>query len=169
MLIELDSLATGAQCVRDGTANCANDSGNVCCSNSCEGVGVGRGNSEVITIPNGVSDSGAGTLVMTCNLRISQEDMGVDCSQANFDDDLVQQQILTTGSPTVQITNHCAGNPNASNNAATVPEFTKTGENFICEEWNAEDSAGSLSWGIATEQPSGLLVGDGSQVAVYDD
>ena len=34
---------------------------------------------------------------------------------------------------------------------------------------NAEDSAGSLSWGIATEQPSGLLVGDGSQVATYND
>ena len=95
--------------------------------------------------------------------------MGADCSQANFDDDLVQQQTLTTGSTTVQITNHCAGNPTASNNAATVPEFTKVGENFICGDWNAEDSAGSLSWGIATEQPSGLLVGDGSQVAVYDD
>ena len=169
MLVELDSLAAGEQCVRDGTGYCPDETGNSCCSNSCEGVSVGSGNSEEITIPTGASDSGAGALVMTCNIRVSQEAAGTDCAQADFDGDLVQQQVLTTGTTTVRINNHCAGLPAAANNAASVPEFTKPGENFSCVDWAAEDSAGRLTWGIATEQPSELLVGDGSQVAIYDD
>jgi len=179
-LVELDSLNASRTCQRLGNVgwglyhpNCPDEPGNVCCTHSCEGFPgneVGSGNSEVMTVPAGTADSGAGALVMTCNIRVSQEDMDADCAQANFDDDVVAQQVLTTGATTVRMLNHCAGPATSvGNNAGTTPEFTKAGENFVCADWSVEDSAGSLTWGIATEQPTPLLPGDGSQVAIYDD
>jgi len=168
IIVGLDSLAPGAgACVQDGSGNCPGDPGDVCCSNACEGVGVGSGNSEVVTTGVNGSDSGVGAALFSCTARVTTVlGQGVDCSAADYSSEAVTTQVFTTGAATTQITNHCAG---SAAPADSVVAFAKSGEVFDCSNFNLEDHVGALATVQTAEEPSGLITGDGAQAIVLDD
>jgi|GEM_PF-2722501 hypothetical protein len=168
IIVGLDSLAPGAgACVQDGTGNCDGDPGDVCCSNACEGVGVGSGNSEVVTTGVNLGDSGVGAALLEFTTRVATvagED--IDCSAVDYSSEAYTTQVFTTGAATTQITNHCAG---TAAPADSVPAFSKSGEVFDCLNWSLEDYVGAVATVQTAEEPSGLITGDGAQAIVLDD
>jgi hypothetical protein len=159
----LDSLSLGAgACTQDGSNSCPNNPGNVCCSNRCEGVGVGSGNTAVHAIGTGAGNSGKGALVMTCDIRTkSGLPFGQDCSVVAYTG-TPQPHELTTATTTAIMINHCAGNGAP---AAVVPTLTPAvGENFSCTQWTNSAGPGTMAWILNTEEPSGLIGGDGANL-----
>jgi hypothetical protein len=167
-LESLDSLAASEpSCVQDGTFDCPNDPSSVCCSNSCEGALVGSGNAATVTTGVGGGDSGAGALLLTCNVRILQGlPIGSDCSTQDYSGSTAQVHALTTGTSASEVTQHCAGNGAPPD---VVPTFQVTGANFDCGTWSVANSAGTLVWALPTEEPTTLINGDGATAFVYVD
>jgi hypothetical protein len=165
----LDSLKAGLTCVRDGTNKCPNVPASVCCSNACEGVGVGSGNRVVSTTGvNPGTDSGAGALLLKCTQRnvTPQKTSGVNCSTENYSASTPFQQNYTTGTSTARVLKHCAGFIATGNKSDTVPLFAKTGQNFDCANWTTA-TAGGFAFALPAEQPSTLITGDGAQAGMF--
>jgi hypothetical protein len=166
----LDSLGAGLTCVQDGTHNCPDLPTSVCCSNACEGVGVGSGNPVVSATGVNSTDSGAGALLLTCTQRnvTPAGGSGVNCSTQDYSAAPAFTQVYTTGSSTAIVLNHCAGLPSsAGNNATVVPQFTKTGEDFDCTNWTLATGPGAFAFSTPAEEPSTLTPSDGSQAGVF--
>jgi hypothetical protein len=162
----LNSLAAGLTCVRDGTNMCTDLPTSVCCSNSCEGVGVGSGNPTVTAIGVNTADSGIGAMVLDCMQRSLQveETTDVNCATQDFSGAALSHQIYTTGSGAAVVTNHC---PGSGSPGSRVPRFSKTGQNFSCAAWTSASGPGTLVFAIPSEQPSSAITGDGSNVGVF--
>ncbi len=163
----LDSLVPGLTCVRDGTNMCTTAANSVCCSNACEGTGVGSGNTVVSAQGvNPAVDSGAGALILDCMQRSKQVERttGVNCATEDYSAAGLSHQFYTTGSDAAVVTNHCAG---SGAPGTRVPRFTKTGQNFSCAMWTLTSGPGSLAFAIPSEQPSDVITGDGSNVGVF--
>ncbi len=178
----LDSLKAGLTCMQTGTPfpaykpyACSNNSadnmcgpngtaGACCCSNACEGVGVGSGNP--IMTQTGVKsmDSGPGALLLTCTQKSLQGAAGVNCSTQNYSTAATGTQAYTTGTDTAIVTNHCVG---SGAPASKVPTFSKTGQNFSCANWTTPSGPSTLVFSIPTEEPTTFLTGDGSNVGVW--
>ncbi|MFQ5667983.1 MAG: hypothetical protein ACE5I7_16330 [Candidatus Binatia bacterium] len=168
VITEIDSLAPGLTCIRDGTNACPDMSSSVCCSNACEGVGVGSGNP--ITRRGGVNpevDSGPGAMLLTCMQRVVTIDFPGDCAGADFSTATLDEELYTTGDNTAQVPNHCASTPAAPPDK--VPRFTKTGENFDCSQWTMEDGPGAVAFSIPSEEGSDIIKGDGANAGVFSD
>jgi hypothetical protein len=164
----LDSLKAGLTCTMDGTNRCSPGS-TKCCSNACEGVGVGSGNSMVGAFGvNPSTDSGAGALALTCMQRsvAPNKISGVDCATQDYSMAGETVQLYTTGTNTAVVTNHCAGTL-STNNADTVPMFSKKGQNFDCTGWTTGSGPGILAFSIPTEEPTSLFPGDAAQAGLY--
>lgn len=172
VLNSLDSLASGLNCVQDGTHLCPPPAPtpSPCCSNACEGVGVGSGNSPVQTspppIPTPGKDSGPGAMLLICQQRsVPVEPIG-DCSGADFESAAVSEQYYTTGIDTSQVLNHCAG---TGAPPGRVPRLARLGTNFDCSNWTTEDGAGVLAFTIPAEEGSAAITGDGAQAGLWSD
>jgi hypothetical protein len=163
---QLDSLAPGLTCTRDGTHSCPATS-TFCCSNACEGVGVGSGNPTVRTSGVNTTDSGAGSMLLMCQERIvSVNSVGADCSTVDYSSAAVTNELYTTGTSTAKVSNHCAGSGAPSTKAVT---FAKTGEKFDCSAWTTENGAGGLAFSIPSEEGSAQFTGDGANAGVFSD
>jgi hypothetical protein len=168
VLQSLDSLDTSEpSCVQDGTFSCPNDPSSVCCSNSCEGANVGSGNLVTTMTGVGAGDSGAGAMLVTCDVKILIDlPLPSDCSAQDYSSAITQSFALTTGTATSEVNQHCAGNgavPNA------VPTFAVSGENFDCGTWANEDGTGTIAWALPSEEPTVFVTGDGANAFVYQD
>jgi hypothetical protein len=168
VLQSLDSLdSSEPSCVQDGSNSCPNDPSSVCCSNSCEGPFVGSDN--LVTTMTGVGggDSGPGSLLLTCDVRIL---IGLplpsDCSLQDYSSAPTESFALTTGTAASEVTRHCAGNAAPPN---VVPTFAVSGENFDCGTWNVEDGTGAIVWALPSEEPTDLVGGDGANAFEYQD
>ncbi len=161
----LDSLKT-PPCVQDGTHMCPSSPMNTCCSNACEGVGVGSGNPTITKTGVNSTDSGAGALLLDCTQESIQVNKitGVTCSTQDFSMAATGHQVYTTGSDTAVVLNHCAG---TGAKPGTTPMFMKTGTNLDCTNWTSATGPGVLVFSIPTEEPSSLITGDGSNVGVW--
>jgi hypothetical protein len=165
----LDTVSSlgATSCRRDGTNSCPDDPGSVCCSNSCEGVGVGSGNANTVTIGLEATDSGRGALVLTCSMRaLVGLPFGVDCSTQNYSGVPVATRVLTTGTTTAEVTLHCAGNAAPPD---VVPTLTLAGENFDCSSWASENGAGTIAFTPPAEEPTSLVGGDGANGFLFVD
>ena len=163
----LDSLNASLTCVRDGTGNCPDAPANKCCSNACEGVGIGSGNRVVSATAVNTTDSGAGALLLTCmqrNVTVNKTS-GVDCTTQDYSAAALFAQIYTSASSTAQVVNHCAGTA-PGNKADVIPKFSKSGQNFDCSNWTLSSGPGGFAFSTPAEQPSKLTVGDGSQAGI---
>lgn len=164
----LDSLRAGLTCVQDGTNNCPNASTSKCCSNACEGVGIGSGNPVISAVGvNPTTDSGAGALLITCmqrNITINKSS-GVDCTTQDYSAARLFPQVYTSASSTAQVMNHCPGLA-VGNKADVIPRFTKSGQNFDCSNWTSATGPGGFAFATPAEQPSALTVGDGAQAGI---
>jgi hypothetical protein len=165
-LASLESLASGLTCVRDGTHSCPATS-TFCCSNSCEGVGVGSGNPTIRTSGVNTTDSGPGSALLMCQERIVSVNMvGADCSTVDYSTASVTDELLTTGTSTAKVTDHCAGSGAPATKAVT---FGKTGENFNCAQWTTENGPGGFAFSIPSEEGSAQFTGDGANAGIYSD
>lgn len=164
----LDSLSPlELGCIADGTNFCTDDPTSVCCSNSCEGIGVGSGNTSVVTTGVGAGDSGPGAMVMTCQVRtVNDLPLGSDCAVQDYSSSPIETRGLTTGTATAAIPQHCAG-PGGPPEALLT--FAATGVNFDCGSWTTEDSPGTIVWGLPAEEPTPFLPGDGANAFIYAD
>jgi hypothetical protein len=163
----LNSLKAGLTCVQDGSHSCPSSPTNSCCSNACEGVGVGSGNiTATETAVNPGSDSGAGALLLDCTQesKAVNKTSGVNCSTEDYSTASPGQQAYTTGNDTAVVLNHCSGSAAPANK---VPTFSKKGQGFDCTNWTAAAGPGMLVFSIPTEEPSSFLTGDGSNVGVF--
>ncbi len=171
VLDSLESLRAGLTCMRDGTHSCPPPpTPAVCCSNSCEGVGVGSGNSPQQTSPPPAAtpgtDSGPGAMLLICTQR-SVPIMPVgDCSKADFSTAVASQQYYTTGINTAQVLDHCAGTGAPPNK---VPKLARKGTNFDCSHWTMENGVGVLGFTIPAEEGSASITGDGAQAGLWSD
>lgn len=161
----LDSLKT-PPCVKDGTHMCPSSLSNFCCSNACEGVGVGSGNPTVTKTGVNLADSGAGALLMDCTQESIQvnKTSGVNCSTQDYSMASPGHQVYTTGSNTAVVLNHCVGSGAPANK---IPTFSKTGQDFDCTNLTLGTGPGMLVFSIPTEEPSSIITGDGSNVGVF--
>jgi hypothetical protein len=158
----LGSLRAGLTCIQDGTHNCPSSPTSVCCSNACEGVGVGSGNSVVsATGVNPTTDSGPGALLLTCMQRnvVVNKASGVTCATLDYSAARLFPQIYTTGSSTAIVLQHCS----AAGKASTVPQFAKSGSNFDCANWTLATGPGAFAFSTPAEEPSAQTPSDGSQ------
>jgi hypothetical protein len=171
VLNSLDSLAAGLTCMRDGTHSCPATAPTppVCCSNACEGVGVGSGNSPQQTSPPPSvtpTDSGAGAMLLICMQRsVPVKPIG-DCSQADFSTASTATQYYTTGIDTGQVLNHCAG---LGATASKVPKIARKGTNFDCSNWMTENGVGVLGFTIPSEEGDANISGDGANAGLWSD
>jgi hypothetical protein len=167
VLTELNSLpASEPMCIRDGTNYCPDVPESVCCSNSCEGTLVGGGNTDVLTTGVNPTDSGVGAMVLSCDIDILMGlPYGSDCLVQDYSGVTPRTLLLTTGTGTSVVTNHCSAN----GQHAEVPTFANNGENFDCASWTTENGAGILSMPVPAEEPSPFVVGDGSNALVLVD
>jgi hypothetical protein len=167
VLETLNSLMSGLTCIQNGTNGCPSSPSNVCCSNACEGVGVGSGNPTVTTTGvNPLVDSGVGAAILDCTQESLQvnKTSGVNCATQDYSSAGTAQQVYTTGSNTAIVTNHCVGTGAPAN---VVPTFSKTGETFSCIDWTLATGPGAIVFSIPTEEPSSTITGDGSNVGVF--
>lgn len=166
-LTQLDSLKAGLTCVRDGTNSCPDDSSSVCCSNSCEGMGVGSGNPTLRSAGVNATDGGAGAMLLMCHERVAQVPMPpADCSTADFTNALETVEFYTTGTSTAEVLHPCAGSGAPPNKAVT---FSKSGQNFDCTNWTMENGSGILAFSIPSEEGSQMFTGDAANAGVYSD
>lgn len=172
-IAQLDSLKSDLTCMRDGTNLCPDAAGNLCCSNACEGVGVGSGNQPART--GGVNptvDSGAGSMLLMCQERIVSIPLPPppaapsDCALVDYSNAAETMELYTTGTSTAKVINFCAGTGAAANKAVT---FFKTGQNFDCANWTHEDGVGVLAFSIPSEEGSDLFTGDGANAGLFSD
>jgi len=164
---QLESLAPGLTCVRDGTHSCPNSPTSVCCSNACEGVGVGSGNQPVRTAGVNATDSGAGSLLLMCQEHIVQLPSATgNCATADYSAAAITNELYTTGTATAKVTDHCAGSGAPANKAVV---FAKTGEKFDCSNWTTENGAGGFAFAIPSEEGSAQFTGDGANAGIYSD
>jgi len=181
----LESLKPGLNCVRDGTHSCGATS-TFCCSNACEGVCTSpptptpggpvlptptpctnSGNPPVRTSGVNTTDSGAGSALLMCAERIVSVPMvGADCSKADYSTSSVTNELLTTGTSTAKVTDHCAGSGAPATKAVT---FSKAGEKFNCAQWTTENGPGSFAFAIPSEEGSAQFTGDGANAGIYSD
>ena len=169
VLNTLDSLKAGATCVRDGTHACSpppSPTPAVCCSNACEGVGVGSGNDPVEMSGVGTKDSGAGAMVLICMQRTATVMPIGDCAKADFTSAKLTPQYYTTGIDTTQVINHCAGSGSPANR---IPKLAKVGTPFDCTNWTVENGAGVLAFTIPAEEGSSAITGDGANAGLWSD
>ena len=168
VLETLDSLPVSQpSCIQDGANSCPNDPSSVCCSNACEGVGVGGGNPFSVATGVNPTDSGPGALLLICDMRtIEGLPLGTDCSAQDYSSQTIETHALTTGSATSQVINHCAGTGAPPD---VVPTFGTTGVNLDCSDWSSEDGDGTIVWALATEESNAFLPGDGANAFIYDD
>ena len=127
---------------------------------------MGSGNPEIETIGVNVADSGAGALAMTCTQRIVQTSVFADCATEDYSLATPLVETYTTGTSTGVLTNHC---PGLAAPPDAVPAFSNVGENFNCAVWGVENTDGILTYALPTEEPNGILTGDGSNVGVLAD
>lgn len=164
---QLDSLKPPLTCVRDGTKGCTNVAANVCCSNACEGVGVGSGNPTTRTGGVNTADSGPGSMLLMCEERIAQVPFPPgSCATADFAAASLTTELYTTGSSTAKVVNHCAG---SGAPAARVVTFAKTGVKFDCSQWTTENGPGALAFSIPSEEGSAQFSGDGANAGIFSD
>jgi hypothetical protein len=171
VLNSLDSLASGLTCVQDGTHACpAPPTPAVCCSNACEGIGVGSGNQPVQTspppIPTPGKDNGPGSMLIICMQRSATVEPIGDCAGADFESAAVSEQYYTTGIDTAQVTNHCPGSGAPANK---VPKLARLGTAFDCANWTSEDGVGVLGFTIPSEEGSATITGDGANAGLWSD
>jgi len=169
VLNSLDSLKSGMTCVRDGMHSCPSATPSVCCSNSCEGVGVGSGNSPVQVSPppsTTPTDRGSGAMLLMCTQRSATVTPIGDCSKADFTSAKPADQWYTTGIDTAQVTNHCAGSGAPSNK---VPKLARQGTSFSCTDWATENGKGVLAFTIPSEEGSAAITGDGANGGLWSD
>ena len=163
----IDSLAAAEpSCVQDGSNACPNDPSSVCCSNACEGTGVGSGNAASVSPAGAASDSGAGAAIVQCDVQIVQDlPQGTDCTTIDFTGVPIVPHGFSTSASTSEVINHCAGNvaPDA------IPTLVQPGENFDCSQWTVEDSPGSFGVAFGAEEPSPFVTGDGANSFLLDD
>jgi hypothetical protein len=164
---QLDSLKEGLSCVRDGSNLCADAESSVCCSNACEGVGVGSGNPTTRVAGVNSTNSGAGAMLLMCRERIVPVDLPPgDCATADFESASVTDELYTTGVSTAKVINHCAGSGAAGNRPVS---FSRTGQNFDCASWTTENGPGVLAFAIPSEEGSDLFTGDGGNAGIFSD
>ena len=164
---QLESLAAGLTCVRDGTNSCPDAPTSLCCSNACEGVGRGSGNQTMRSSGVNTADSGAGSLLLMCQERVvSLPGVTGNCATADYSTAAITNELYTTGTATAQVADHCAGSGAPANKAVV---FAKTGEKFDCSSWTTENGAGGLVFAIPLEESSGDFTGDGADAGVFSD
>jgi hypothetical protein len=158
-LTAADSLTLGEpSCIQDGTNFCPDDPSSLCCSNSCEGVQVGSGKDNVVTIGVNPTDSGVGAMVLICNVDVlAGAPFQTDCSTEDISGATSNILSVTTGIGTTNTLNHCAGTGAPPD---VTPTFSNTGENLDCNAWTTEDSVGTLVIPYPSEEPSPLVTGD---------
>lgn len=162
----LESLRPGLTCVHDGTHSCPTTA-TLCCSNACEGVGVGSGNQPVRTGGVNATDSGAGSLLLMCQERIvSLPSATGNCATVDYSTAAITNELYTTGTSTAKVSDFCAGSGAPATKAVT---FAKTGEKFDCTKWTTENSAGGLAFSIPAEEGSAQFTGDGANAGVLSD
>jgi len=173
VLNSLDSLKPGLTCVRDGTNLCSTPPAptpTACCSNACEGVGVGSGNTMVQTSPPPVptpgKDNGPGALLLICQQRSAPREPIGDCSGADLDGAGEATQYYTTGINTSQVLNHCAGSGAPPNR---IPRLARVGTNFDCGNWTMENGPGVIAFTIPSEEGSSAITGDGANAGLWSD
>ncbi|HVO22534.1 MAG TPA: hypothetical protein VMW56_02785 [Candidatus Margulisiibacteriota bacterium] len=176
VLNSLDSLRADLTCMRDGTHSCPATAPTppVCCSNACEGVGVGSGNSPQQTSPPPnvtPTPSGAGAMLLICQqrsvpVRPQCQGTGSCCSTVDFSTAAPATQYYTTGIDTAQVLNHCAG---SGASPSKVPKIARKGTNFDCANWTTENGVGVLGFTIPAEEGDANITGDGAQAGLWSD
>ena len=136
-------------------------------SAGCQGVVGGSGNRPVVTLMTGQSDSGPGSMIVTCQVaEASFRTQGSmpDCSEV-VDGDGVNSYapaapvVFTTGTSLTHPLNQC-GN--------LARDTSAMGENFVCEDWNMEGSAGVLVATMIQEEQEGTAFDVGLYMVLDD-
>lgn len=159
---ELDSLMQGLTC-QVATTPSACQTGGPCCTNACEGLGVGSGNSPVTNTSINPGTGAGGLVVLECRDSTVFGPLGTNCATLTYGPERVS--VYTTGSSTAAITNECPPDA-ATNRRATV---SATGENFQCSSWSVENGPGKLLIPAVAEQPDARVAGDVAALILVDD
>ena len=133
--------------------------GGPCCTNACEGIGVGSGNTRTGTVGINSQDTGLGTVVLFCQDATAFGEPTADCTTIEYIPD--QESIYTTGMSRAVVVNECP--------SAARSDIAATGENFDCATWDIENGPGKLIFPALREQPTNMISGDVSAVGVIDD
>jgi hypothetical protein len=160
---QLNSLRQGLTC-QVATTPSACQAGGPCCSNACEGVGVGSGNVPTATTAVNSGTGTGGLVVLECLDSTVFGPLGTNCATlTTYAPDRLS--VYTSGSSTAAFTNECPPDP-TTNRLATV---SSTGENFQCSSWTTENGPGRLLIPVVVEQPIADLAGDVSALIQLDD
>jgi hypothetical protein len=160
---QLNSLRQGLTC-QVATTPSACQTGGPCCTNACEGLGVGSGNTPATSVAVNPGTGTGGLVVLECLNSTVFGPMGTNCATlTTYGPERLS--VYTTGSSTAVITNECP--PDATTNQrATV---STTGENFQCSSWSTTNGPGKLLIPAVEEQPTALIAGDIAALIVLDD
>ena len=105
-------------------------------------------------------------MVISCDIDILE---GLppesDCSVQDYSGITPRTLLLTTGTGTSVVINHCSAN----GRHAVIPTFAETGEAFDCNTWTTANGPGVLAMAVPAEEPSPFVVGDGSNALVLVD
>lgn len=160
---QVNSLKPSLTC-QVATTPSACQAGGPCCSNACEGVGVGSGNLPVTTTAINPGTGTGGLVVLECLDSTVFGPSGGNCATlTTYPPDRLN--VYTTGSSTAVVTNECPPDP-STNRLATV---SATGENFQCSNWTVENGPGKLLIPALAEQPNAPIIGDVSALIQLDD
>jgi hypothetical protein len=160
---ELNSLKPGLTCQVATTPSSCQASGPPCCSNACEGVGVGSGNLPMTTTTVNPGTGTGGLVVLECLDSTVFGPSGINCAAQTYPPDRLT--VYTTGSSAAVVTNECPPDP-STNARATV---SATGQNFQCSNWTMENGPGRLLIPAVVEQPNAPIIGDISALILLDD
>jgi cysteine-rich repeat protein len=134
-------------------------------SEGCQGTIGGSGNATVVVTGSGASDSGVGSLLLTCQVSENTPAGG----QTTACDSLVEaawsdpeEFVFTTGTTTTTLTNSCV-------NSGILESVSESGEAFRCDAWETGGSAGVLAFSTVREEPSFIFLFDLGERALFED